>query len=398
MNTIINSLSEADKNKSFLTVYKDGAEFDIKVSDFQPDSSAGGLQLENGASLSELPIAIADSGNNPSSLKISSVDSNFTNKVAINIDGASGYLHVRSTSGDYTTPLILLESNAGGAPADEVIESSYGVLASLKRMDGKYAYGNNVLSIGAFDSNSNFTGSVGIGLTGFETPQAALDIKSTTKGFLMPRMTEAEILLLTPYQGLQVYNTDINAFQYYDNTQWTTIGAPAPTYKVFTGLLTQTGNSNPQILIDTDNGNIVPGVTYQISNYQAGDDFTNIGAPSNANGVNFIATGNTATSWSGTTELNYNTGAPVVTILENTLGNVWFEYGSAGRYYLISNNLFVIEKTFISIQSQGNDNDTSNISSSYPQTSSQINVLINDSNGAGINDSIYTSLEIRIYN
>jgi hypothetical protein len=214
----------------------------------------------------------------------------------------------------------------------------------------------------------------------------------------MPRMTEAEILLLTPYQGLQVYNTDINAFQYYDNTQWTTIGAPAPTYKVFTGLLTQTGNSNPQILIDTDNGNIVPGVTYQISNYQAGDDFTNIGAPSNANGVNFIATGNTATSWSGTTELNYNTGAPVVTILENTLGNVWFEYGSAGRYYLISNNLFVIEKTFISIQSQGNDNDTSNISSSYPQTSSQINVLINDSNGAGINDSIYTSLEIRIYN
>jgi hypothetical protein len=220
MNTIINSLSEEDKNKSFLTVYKDGAEFDIKVSDFQPDSSAGGLQLENGASLSELPIAIADSGNNPSSLKISSVDSNFTNKVAINIDGASGYLHVRSTSGDYTTPLILLESNAGGAPADEAIESSYGVLASLKRMDGKYAYGNNVLSIGAFDSNSNFTGSVGIGLTGFETPQAALDIKSTTKGFLMPRMTEAEILLLTPYQGLQVYNTSTNHICYYNGTVW----------------------------------------------------------------------------------------------------------------------------------------------------------------------------------
>lgn len=114
----------------------------------------------------------------------------------------------------------------------------------------------------------------------------------------------------------------------------------APTYKVFTGLLTQGGGDDPQFLVDTDNGNIVPGVTYEIANYQIGDDFTNIGAPSNANGVKFIATGTTALNWTGATELNYNNGAPVVTVLENTLGNVWFVYGGAGQYAVESDNLF----------------------------------------------------------
>ena len=34
MNTIINSLSPSEKLNSFVTIYKDGAEFDIKISDF----------------------------------------------------------------------------------------------------------------------------------------------------------------------------------------------------------------------------------------------------------------------------------------------------------------------------------------------------------------------------
>lgn len=34
MNTILNSISQDEKNKSFVTIYKDGAEFNIKISDF----------------------------------------------------------------------------------------------------------------------------------------------------------------------------------------------------------------------------------------------------------------------------------------------------------------------------------------------------------------------------
>lgn len=45
-------------------------------------------------------------------------------------------------------------------------------------------------------------------------------------------------------------------------------------------------------------GNLVVGKRYRITNFQAGDDFTNVGAASNATGVEFVATGTTPTAWS----------------------------------------------------------------------------------------------------
>lgn len=36
-NTILSNLSTKDKNKSFVTIFKDGASFDIKLSDVLPD-------------------------------------------------------------------------------------------------------------------------------------------------------------------------------------------------------------------------------------------------------------------------------------------------------------------------------------------------------------------------
>jgi len=60
MNTILNSLSEADKNKSFLTIYKDGADFDIKLSDFASAISAGSLKLLNGINLSASLTEVTD--------------------------------------------------------------------------------------------------------------------------------------------------------------------------------------------------------------------------------------------------------------------------------------------------------------------------------------------------
>ena len=172
--------------------------------------------------------------------------------------------------------------------------------------------------------------------------------------------------------------------------------AATPKYKVYTALLTQSG-SGSDIYITT--GPLTIGITYWIDDITGGVDFTNVGAPNNNLGTYFVATGTTPNSWGTGGQLGYNTGAPVVTVLENTIGNIWFYYYSNGRYLLQSNDeLFPIEKTFISIQSQGADNDTTNISSAYPANTSQINLLINDSTGAGINDSLYISLEIRVYN
>ena len=58
---------------------------------------------------------------------------------------------------------------------------------------------------------------------------AMLDVKSTTKGLLIPRLTTAEIATLTlssPATGLMVYNSTLNQFMYYNGTSWSTILTP----------------------------------------------------------------------------------------------------------------------------------------------------------------------------
>ena len=55
------------------------------------------------------------------------------------------------------------------------------------------------------------------------TPDAAaiLDVKSTTKGVLIPRMTLGQRNALTPAQGLLVYQTNgVQGFYYYDGSSW----------------------------------------------------------------------------------------------------------------------------------------------------------------------------------
>lgn len=58
---------------------------------------------------------------------------------------------------------------------------------------------------------------------GTDTPNdsALLTLNSTTQGFLMPRMTTAQMEAITdPEPGLMVYNTTDNAVYYWDSTNW----------------------------------------------------------------------------------------------------------------------------------------------------------------------------------
>ena len=72
------------------------------------------------------------------------------------------------------------------------------------------------------------SGPVGIGTI---TPHssAKLEIKSTAKGFLMPRMTEAQRnAIVSPAKGLQVFQTDgTSGFYFYNGTTWKLIGTGA---------------------------------------------------------------------------------------------------------------------------------------------------------------------------
>jgi hypothetical protein len=72
---------------------------------------------------------------------------------------------------------------------------------------------------------------VGIGTN---TPHASakLELNDTAKGFLPPRMTTVQIrAIVSPAEGLQVYNTDIKKPQFYDGTNWLSFDGK-PTFSI----------------------------------------------------------------------------------------------------------------------------------------------------------------------
>jgi hypothetical protein len=66
---------------------------------------------------------------------------------------------------------------------------------------------------------------VGIG-TSSPNASAALDVSSTTKGILLPTMTQTQRnAIATPATGLLVFQTDNTpGFYYYNGTAWVAIG------------------------------------------------------------------------------------------------------------------------------------------------------------------------------
>ena len=172
-----------------------------------------------------------------------------------------------------------------------------------------------------------------------------------------------------------------------------------PKYKVFTALLSQTGGRDPQSIY---NVSLTIGATYFINNNDGSGDFTNVGAPSNEQATYFIATGTTPNSWGilGSVDLSYNTGAPTAIVLENTIGNIWFEYVSAGEYRIYSNSLFIEDKTAVDVDafSWANISNYSFITNEtlFPENYFNITSTIS---GAPNDDLLAKNrIEIKVYN
>lgn len=72
-------------------------------------------------------------------------------------------------------------------------------------------------------------GNVGIG-TATPNASAMLDVSSTAKGMLIPRMTTAQKnAIASPASGLLIYQTDsTTGFYYYSGSTWSRIGATGP--------------------------------------------------------------------------------------------------------------------------------------------------------------------------
>lgn len=172
-------------------------------------------------------------------------------------------------------------------------------------------------------------------------------------------------------------------------------GAP---YKVYTALLTQSGGTGVSFITS---GTLTIGVTYFIDD-PAGGDWTNVGAPNNNAGTYFVATGTTPNAWNDGA-LAYNTGAPVVTVLQNTIGNIYWTYTGEGQYTATLNGAFTVGKTVVFVSSFNNGNDY-NISTNIYQESSnflQLNTFGNTGDNLielNANVGYKLPIEIRVYN
>lgn len=83
------------------------------------------------------------------------------------------------------------------------------------------------------------------------------------------------------------------------------------------------------------------------------------------------------------------TAAPVATVLENTIGNIWFTYNDVANYYVNSNGLFISNKTYIDFGGfYGGENWL------YVYGTTNLIELLGSNNGNLAN----TPIEIRLYN
>ena len=138
---------------------------------------------------------------------------NSSNQAFFTIYNAGASQHGNIYGGDYTsgsfrsigTSAIVLERNAGNF----IISANTGLAGSYAGFTP-----NNIMTVSGANSN------VGIGTTA-PSSKAILDLTSTTKGLLLPRMTTTQRDAITsPDAGLIIYNTTSNKLNFYNGSAW----------------------------------------------------------------------------------------------------------------------------------------------------------------------------------
>lgn len=169
----------------------------------------------------------------------------------------------------------------------------------------------------------------------------------------------------------------------------------AGSYKVYTALISQ-GESNNEVNVNS--GDLTIGVTYWITtNSDNAADWTNVGAPNNDVNTYFVATGTTPNSWGIDGNLKYNEAGPVATVLQNTIGNIWFTYIGTGVYSIGSDGLFTLNKTAVF--------NTVSTDVGYPKFIDLSQANVNevylqqfDNIGNALDNITNATIEIRVYN
>jgi hypothetical protein len=121
-------------------------------------------------------------------------------------------------------------------------------------------------NLGGNESWINTGGNLGIG-TETVHPSARLEISSDNKGLLIPRMTTAQKLAITPkINGLMVFDTDVQRFSYCSNNDWILISETIWTQNQDTAFYNigpikiDNGVDNPALIFDKGNSRLNNGI------------------------------------------------------------------------------------------------------------------------------------------
>jgi hypothetical protein len=213
---------------------------------------------------------------------------------------------------------------------------------------------------------------------------------------------------MTSESQIIVYNPDVNLTERKSNLnndiqEVVTVG-DLRGYKVYTALLTQSGGDDPDSLFGGQGSILDFGQTYFIASNPDNYDLTIYGAANSNVGTYFVCNDPTSPVlvYTDSLQLDVNYGAPLVTVLENTIGNITWRYISEGIYKAVSTGNFTANKTVVFISSGSN---YSNLPSFYPTTDTENNDQLFISTAAIENPPNYntdgslfnTPIEIRVY-
>lgn len=102
--------------------------------------------------------------------------------------------------------------------AEELVKRVEALEAARAKDDD--AYLSDVDTLNAVQRALTTVPRLGIGISSAD-PSATLELKSTIRGLLLPRMTTAQRDLITsPKAGLVIYNSTTNVVDFYNGTVW----------------------------------------------------------------------------------------------------------------------------------------------------------------------------------
>ena len=126
------------------------------------------------------------------------------------------------TQEDVVTNFAMIANNTGTAQTGS-LNLTTGAATTCHNLSGCVNVSGNLVVSG----DASATGAVAVGTSAVDS-KAALDVQSTTKAFLPPRMTTAQRnAISSPAKGSVIYNTTTNLLNHYNGSAWLAVGAVA---------------------------------------------------------------------------------------------------------------------------------------------------------------------------